>query len=59
MLLVLPAAGSLTDRREEKAAWIQHRMGTMTAGSEMQSKSKVRGGIEGKVKAWKKEDEQK
>lgn len=53
MLFVLPAAGSLTEKRVEKEAWIRPRMGGMATGSEMQSNSKVKGGTEGQVKAWK------
>lgn len=55
---MLPAAGSLTERRVEKAAWTPGR-GRMVSGREMQSNSKGRGGTEGQVKVWKKEDEQK
>lgn len=36
--VLFPAAGNLTERRVEKAAWIQHRMGRVAAGSEMQNK---------------------
>lgn len=55
VLLMLPAAGSLTARESGEEGLAPAQDGGVGTGSEMQNKGKVKGGTEGQVKAWTKE----